>query len=105
MYKQDKRKQFRDFISNKIKNGAVKTALSWIATKAAWATTGPLGWLATLILGEIWDYVGDKFVKWALRKGALVYDKADGSIKAKKIKKARQNADSNYDDAVDDVFK
>jgi len=104
MVKKD-RKFYRDYISDLIRKGAVKAALSWIAKKMAFLTTGPLGWLTTLVLEQAWDYFGDKMVKWALRKGALVIDKTDGYIKAKKIKDARESDGTSYDDSVDDVFR
>lgn len=99
------RKFYRDHIAGLVKDGAVKAALSWITKKVAFMTTGPLGWLTTLVLEQLWDYFGDKMVRWALRKGALIYDKVDGNIKAVKIKKSRGQGGSAYDDAVDDIFK
>lgn len=102
------RKQTRDYVSGLIKNGAIKIALSWIAKKAAALTVGPLGWLVTLILEQFWDYFGDKLVRWAFRKGCLVVDTIDGTIKSRKIKEAREaNSEnsSDYDAAVDSVFE
>ena len=93
-------------MSRLVRKGVVKTALSWIATKAAFLTTGPLGWFVTLILDEIWDFFGDKIVRYAMIKGALVYDKASGTIKVHKIRKAKQSGNQDeYDSAVDDAFK
>lgn len=98
------REWVRDYISDLVTKGVVKTVLAWIAKKAAFMTTGPLGWLTSLIIEQIWDYFGDKMVRWAVRKGALFIDKVDGNIKAVKIKNARGKGGSDYDDAVDDVF-
>lgn len=98
------RKELRDKISAFIKEGAVKTALSWIVKRFAFLSSGPLGWLTTLIVSELWDYFGDKVVRWATRKGALIYDKIDGNIKAIKVKDARGSNDSSYDSSVDDIL-
>lgn len=102
--KDSTRKFYRDYITSLIKKGAMKIALSWIAKKATWLTTGPLGWLTGLILDQLWDRFGEKTVKWALRKGTLFYDKTDGKIKAVKVIEARGTNDSSYDDAVDDIL-
>lgn len=99
------RKWVRDYLSSIIKKGALKVAFSWIGKKAAFLATGPLGWLATLVMNGLWDYFGDRVVRWSVKKGALVFDEIEGSIKALKIRKARDESGENYDNAVDDVFK
>ena len=104
MVKLKNRDWIRDYISDLIKKGAVKAVLSWLSKKISKIVTGPLGWLASLIISQAWDFFGDKIVRWAVRKGTLIYDKIDGNIKAVKIKQARGRGDSSYDDAVDDVF-
>lgn len=98
------RKFWRDYIAKIIKDGAVKIGLSWLVKRFAILATGPLNWLASLVVIEIWDFFGDKLVRWALRKNALIYDTVDGNIKAVKIKKSRGRNDSTYDSSVDDVF-
>ena len=100
------RKETRDYIAGLVKSGAVKTALSWITKKWAFFATGPLGWLAALVLDQVWDYFGDKIVRYGMRKGALIYDKVDGHIKVIKIKEAKKDGkQADYDNSIDDAFK
>jgi len=99
------KKKLKQIILDLAREGAIKQALLWLARKAAFLTTGPFSWLTEIIINQIWDAFGDKVVRWAFRKGVLVYDKTDGYIKAVKIKKSRGKRDSSYDSSVDDIFK
>lgn len=95
------RKLIRDKISAIIRGRVVSLAISFIATKVAWLATGPWGWVLNIVLSAVWNLVGDKMVRWAVRKGGLVLDKTQGKIRINKINKAKQ--DEDIDEYVDTI--
>lgn len=95
----------KDFQKNLIaflKGSAVKLAIKKILGTAA--VGGIKGWIIKIIVTELFEEVAEPLIKLALRKGFLVYDKIDGSIKIKKLKKAKaENNETSYNSTIDDI--
>jgi len=96
MKSQNKDRQYwRDKVSRIIKTGVVQAALAFLSTVAAWATKGPIGWIAERIMEKVWDLTGDKLLRYAIRKRCLAVDKKQGQIRVRKIYDAKNNKDAD----------
>ena len=95
----------KDFQKNLIaflKGSAVKLAIKKILGTAA--VGGIKGWIIKIIVTELFEEVAEPLIKLALRKGFLAYDKIDGSIKIKKLEKAKaENNETSYNSTIDDI--
>ena len=95
----------KDFQKNLIaflKGSAVKLAIKKILGTAAMG--GIKGWIIKIIVTELFEEVAEPLIKLALRKGFLAYDKIDGSIKIKKLEKAKaENNETSYNSTIDDI--
>ena len=95
----------KDFQKNLIaflKGSAVKLAIKKILGTAAMG--GIKGWIIKITVTELFEEVAEPLIKLALRKGFLVYDKIDGSIKIKKLEKAKaENNETAYNSTIDDI--
>lgn len=93
------------YLSELLKKKAAKAAFSFLVKKVAFLATGPGGWIFGILFTFVWDAVGEKAVNYLVRKGALAVDMTNGSVKAKKLKKAKESGDAQaVDDAVDDLL-
>lgn len=91
-----------DYLLTVFKNEAVKTLFKLIFNTTKMA--GFKLWLTQVIVDVLWDYLGEPLAKLAIRKGLLVYDKANGEIRYKKLLRAKvNNNEDDYNDAIDDV--
>lgn len=63
-------------------------------------------WLVSLAVEVFWDHVGAPIAKLAIRKSLLVYDKTNGHIQVKKLRKAKEAKDEkSHKSAVDSILK
>jgi len=84
----------RDKLVEHLKGKAVRLALKKILGAAAMG--GFKGWLVKFIVTELFEEVAEPLIKLAVRKGFLLYDKAEGAIKIKKLNEAKE--DGNEED-------
>lgn len=81
----------RDKIVEHLKGKAVKLALRKLLGSPL--AVGFKGWLVSFVAEELFEEVAEPLIKFVVRKGFLIYDKVDGKLKVKKIKKAKEGQD------------
>jgi hypothetical protein len=100
----EERKKFRDKASALIKSGAVDTALAFLSTAWVLINRGPIKWFTEKILEYVWNKTADRAVRLFMRKGWLMVDKASGSIRIRKIRKAKgENNPDEYWSTISDI--
>lgn len=63
-------------------------------------------WLVQFLIENLWDEIVNPLLNAGLVEIKYIKDKVEGRITADKIDKARKSGDqTNYDIAVDDVYK
>ena len=98
------RKVIRDKVTNFLKSKVMKLILDFIALKAAWLLSGPIGWITNLVLTLLWNRFGRAAANWLMRKGVLGVDMTHGKIKIYKIDKAKDENDANtYWDTISGI--
>jgi len=61
-------------------------------------------WLIKVIVHKFFDDLVEPIVNTAVRKGLLLYDKAEGKIRVNNIEKAKEEGnESSYIDNISDV--
>lgn len=81
----------RDILVNILKGKVVKMALVKFLGSAA--AGGITGWLVTFIVEELFERVAEPIIRMSFRKGALFYDKTEGKLMVRKIRKAKEGKD------------
>ena len=85
----------------KLKSETLKFAILKILGTAA---GGFKLFLVKLGFKLFWDYLGEKGVEFAERKGLLVYDKVSGGLRYRKMNQAKKEGnEEDYDEAIDDL--
>jgi len=82
-----------------LKGSAVKLTLKKVLGSVA--AGGFKAWLVKYIATELFEEIAEPLIKLAIRRGRLVYDKADGALKVNKYEKAKEAGDeSTYTDTI-----
>lgn len=85
-----------------LKGEFVKLALKKVLGSVAFG--GFKGWLVKFIATELFEELGEPVIKYSIRKGQLLYDKAAGEIKVKKYERAKEEGDEDaYSDSISNV--
>lgn len=89
------RQTFINAVMNFLEDKLVKAALKKVLGSAM--AGGFKAWLIKLIVTELAEEVALPVIQLSTRKGLLFYDKVSGSIKYKKIEKAKESGkESEY---------
>ena len=95
-------KRIRDVLLEQLKGAAVKAALKKLLGSATMG--GFQAWVIKFIVTELFEEVAEPLIKLTFRKGMLIYDKADGRMKLKKIRKSKDENDADtYWDTISDI--
>lgn len=93
----------KDKLIEHLKGKAVKLALKKLLGSVAMG--GFKAWLLKYIVTNLFEEIAEPLVRMALNQVGYIYDKHDGKVIVKKMKKASEDGnESDYNDAVDDIF-
>lgn len=91
-----------EFLKNFILNLLRSTAVQAVLLNVIGATVGLKAKIATFVVEHLFDYIVEPVVELAIRKGLLIYDKAEGKILVKKLKEASEEGNvTSWNDTVD----
>lgn len=66
--------------------------------------SGFTSWIVKIIIENLFNVIGVPIINFAIRKGLVLYDKNQGKIKVKKLRKAKEEGnEQDYNDTIDDV--
>jgi hypothetical protein len=83
-----------NWLTQLLKTEFVEYFTKKLILKLGWSMSGFQGWLAKLIVENAYEYVAKPVAMLLIRKGYLIYDKATGTFRLKKIKKAKEDGDA-----------
>lgn len=93
----------KELIIAQLKGAAFKAALKKLLGTAAGG--GIKAWIVKKVLTEFSDEIGEPIVRGMLNNVGYAYDKINGHVIIKRIKKAEdENNGGDYDSAVDDIY-
>lgn len=95
---------FKSLILPIVKSALIERAFSFIAKVFGTTLTGFKGWVAKIIVEQLYEHVAVPVTQLVIRKGLLIYDTVDGHFKIKRINKARDAGDEkDYLDNISDI--
>lgn len=93
----------KELLISQLKGAAFKATLKKFLGTAAGG--GLKAWVIKKILTEFSDEIGEPVVRGMLTNVGYIYDKIDGHVVIKRMRKAEQeNNSGGYDSAVDDIY-
>ena len=78
--------------------------LTAILVKLVGVSAGFKAWIIKLLVTELYDRIGEPFLKAGIRLGLFYADKGTGKIKSRSLKEAKEAGnEDDFNDVIDDL--